>query len=217
VTIAAPSLALRGAPDRDRLGRIVGAILLVQLTVTAAVKIATGAAADLLWVSHVALALSAAGFLLRRPMLLAVALTMIAVPHAAWIVDSVVTGAGGRSPLGLTRHLMGADALAWLASAHHVYLLPLLLVAVRRRGYPRGALATAIALVVALSLLARLALPAPSNVNYAHRLLPGIDHPLSWWMNGLPPLAYLSLLNGAIAAGVLVPTAVLLRRWTRPG
>jgi hypothetical protein len=153
------------------------------------------------------------GLLLRSALLVSTALTSILLLHALWLLDAALGLATGTFPLRATGYLADAPVWIWLATAHHFYLGPLLLLLVlRARSYTMAALPAAMLLFAVLTLVSRWALPAVSNVNHAFTLLPTWRHPLGHSISRLPAAAYLVALN-AVAAGLFfLPAAVLLRR-----
>jgi hypothetical protein len=144
-----------------------------------------------------------------------VSLTCILMPHAIWLLDCVSRLLVGVNSLGITVYLERADAWGWLATAHHFYLAPLLVIVFVRHGtYTAATLPAAVMLCAMLTVASRVMLPASENVNYAFRLLPSVDQPLLNVVNTLDPIPYLAILNGAVIVTMLLPTAAILKRLT---
>jgi len=130
-----------GGPVGGRVGRWIGAVLLVHFAAVCAVKVAKGRPEEILWMSHVGLLLAGLGLVGRSALLVCTALLCILLLHALWVFDCVSWWIGGSFPLGITGYLEEADTWVWLGTAHHFYLAPLLVVLVLvRRSMPRHSL-----------------------------------------------------------------------------
>lgn len=200
---------LRGSP---RLRRVLGTVLLLHFLAVCAVKIGCGLAGEILWMSHIGLLLTAYGLLSNRPLLLATALVDVLVLHGLWLADFLVWRATGAFPLGVTRYLVTATGWTWLATAHHFYLVPLLLALVRRRAVraPETLLA-AIAMYLLLTVLSRALVPPALNVNFAYGVPTATSVPLVAWGNLQPGAVYLPALNAFVALFMFTPVYLLLR------
>ncbi len=195
--------------------RWVGVGLLMHFAVVCAIKIARGVGEEILWFSHVALMLAGIGLVRRSALLPAVSLTLVLVLEGLFLLDWVSGLLFQVYPLNATGHLKDENLWGWIATAHHFYLVPLLLVLVTRSGrYPARSLSFALSLAVSLIVVSRLWLPPSINVNYAYGLLLGVNHPVLLWVNGLSEGPYLLAIS-VIALILLFPSSVLLRRLAR--
>lgn len=192
--------------------RALGAFLLLHFVVVCAVKVFSARAGEIFWMSHIGLLLAAVGLLAGRSLLVAVALVDILVLHGLWLADCLTWCFTGVFPLGITRYLAQANAWTWIATAHHFYLVPLLLAVVRRRAVRTPeALLGAVAVYFALTVLSR-ALTSPElNVNFSFGVPVAQAVPLIAWGNTLPGAIYLPLLNAFVAFVMLTPAFILLR------
>ena len=196
-----------------RVGPWVGAFLLLHVIVVCAVKTSKGISEEVLWISHVSLALAALGLIGRSSFLVALALISVLVPHTIWLVDCVVGFGLGQFPLGISRYLLQADLWDWIATAHHFYLVPVLgYFVIRGRQFPVAAIPTAMVLYVVLTICCRLMLSRSSNVNSSYAVIPLVDHPAVYWVNGLPMPAFLVFLNTWVSLTMVLPAGILLRR-----
>ncbi len=197
-----------GARTSRRYGQILGALLLAHFATLCAIKLNKGLNEEILWVSHLSLALTGVGLWIRSTNLIGASFTLILFLHALWLVDCFCGLVLGRFPLGITDYLVTADAWTWIGTAHHFYLAPLLLAAVARsRVYSIQSIVLAIVLFGIVSVVSRVALPEASNINSAFRLLPRLDNPAIRQFDALPAASYLALLN-LVAFGVFFLPAV---------
>ncbi len=195
---------------------LLGALLLTHFVIVCAIKSAQGIPGDVLWMSHVALAFAGAGLLLGSRLFTGAALTAIAVSHSLWLIDFFAALFTGNNPLQITHYLHGSDKLTWIATAHHLYLLPLLIVIVLRSArYQFASLGLAAALIVATTLLSCAALPEALNVNFAFATLPGVDIAPLRWLHSLPTAGYLAVQLGWQIIVFMAPVALVLRFLTR--
>lgn len=193
-----------------------GSLLMTHFVVVCAVKSSQSIPGDMLWMSHVSLAFAGAGLLLGSALFVHTALTAVAIPHLLWLIDFTAAAVTGEHPLRITHYLHDADAATWIATAHHFYLLPLLIIVVLRSGrYHFDAFGLAALLVILSTVISRSALPPSLNVNFAFRILPGVDVAPLHWVNGLPPGQYLIVQLAGQIGLMLLPTALLLRLLTR--
>lgn len=201
--------------SRPTIRRLLGALLLTQFAVVCVVNLAGNTPAQIWWISHAALVLGAVGMIVDRPVPLLAALTAILVLHAAWLLDVAGWFLTGDFPLGATTHLVDAGFWRWLATAHHFYLAPMLILALHRRAAGLfGALALCIAVFSCLTILSRLWLPAQANINYAF-MVPRSTHPIVVWGNELHAVWYLLTYNAIVAVSIFFPTAVFMHKWLR--
>ena len=195
-----------------RWSRWIGLFLLADFLMVCTVKVEQDIAGDIWWMSHVCLLGAAMGFLRRSILLICTALICVFVPHLLWLVDCVVWLSTGRFLLGVTDYLDGAEPGVWVATAHHFYLVPLLLITVLcRRRCPRASFPAAVALFLSLSLVSRGFMAPANNVNFAFRVDTGLDWVLLGWVNRLPGPAYLLVLNAFVSAGFFLPIYLGLR------
>lgn len=197
-------------------GRWIGAALLVHFGVVCAVKISSGRGEEILWMSHVGLFLAGLGLASCSVPMVTIALTGVLVLHGLWLLDCLCWWMLGVFPLGATNYLVEADAWDWVATAHHFYLAPLLVVMVRRhRRWPDETLLGATAAYLILTVISRAVTTPAANVNYAFGVLTALDHPLVDLANRLPGPLYLLGLNAFVCALVFGPTALVGQRWAR--
>ncbi len=199
-------------PSRRGL-RWLGGALLGHFAFVCIVKFSGGKGAELLWISHVGLLLTGLGLILSSRLLWTTALTLVVVPHTLWIVDCVVGLATGDFPLDLTNYVTQAGPLEWLGTAHHFYLLPLLLALfLRDRVWPVEAWPLSIAVFLGLTVVSRGLTPPTDNVNWAFGVCPEWDTPAVSAINRLGGSVHLLLLNAFVAGMILTPTAWGLSR-----
>ncbi|MCP4249758.1 MAG: hypothetical protein GY778_22170 [bacterium] len=204
-------------PIGGRHGRAIGLFLLADFAVVCGIKIALGISGEILWMSHMALLLAGLGLAFRSTLAVTTALTAALVLHGIWLFDWACWQISGGFPLGVTNYLADATPWVWIATAHHFYLTPLLvLFIIRHRQYPREALLAAIALFLALTSISRGWLSPTDNINFAFGLSVDLDHPFVHWANRVPGPVYMLGLNLFVALVMLGPTALLLARLTRP-
>lgn len=163
---------------------MVGMVFFAHFVLLCLLKMSRGIEGEILWISHAGLLLGAMGFILRSPLLVSTAFTIVAGPHLIWNFDAVVGLVTGRFPLGATRHLLGADWLTIFGTTHHIYLTPLLALWLhQRRESTRECFWLAGGIVLALMALSRFMLPPELNVNFAHAVLPENPSPAFAWFN----------------------------------
>jgi len=195
--------------------RAIGALLLLHFAAVCIVKTAQLIPADVWWMSHIALALAGIGLLLASRLLIGAALTAVALPHVVWLLDFLVAQMTGVPLLGITQYLDDAGWQTWLATAHHFYLVPLLLLIACRHRYRWESLLLAIVLAVIATLISRAALPEARNVNWAFATMPDANVAVLEHLNRLPAASYLAILLIGQVLFIMLPTALLLRRLTR--
>jgi hypothetical protein len=193
-----------------------GVLLLVQFVLVCVGKLGPGKGEQLFWMSHAGLLLAAVGLLTGWQLLVSTALTCVMVPHVAWLADAAILAMRGRSPAGIAAYLQNADAWTWLATVHHFYLVPLLLIVLARDHLrPWASLLAATVIFTGLALISRAVLSPAHNVNYAFRMFAAADHPLVAAVNGLPGWAYMLVLIGGGMVFMLLPGAAVLRGLSR--
>ena len=201
-----------------RWGRGLGLLLLANFAALCAIKLARGRGVEIWWMSHVGLLLAGLGLVGRSTLTVAAALTCILLLHAVWLFDCIGWLLFGAFPLGLTGYLEQADLWAWVTTAHHFYLTPLLVVVTIRHGtYPAAAWPAATAVYLVLTLVSRAALSPAQNVNWAFGLEPLIARPLVDRINALPGGVYLLGLNAVVSVVIFLPTVLIMRRAVRHG
>ncbi len=200
-------------PVAGRWGRWIGAALLVDFVVVCTIKVSTGVPGAILWLSHIGLLVAALGFLRRSVLLITAALIGVFVLHTLWLADCITWLASGTFPLGVTSYLADADVWAWVATAHHFYLAPLLIVTVWHYGQcPRAALSTAVGLFACLTILSRALLDPVGNVNFAFEVATSLDWAIFGWVNRLPVILYLMALNAFVSVAFFLTTYLVLRQ-----
>ena len=197
--------------------RVLGVFLLVHFALVVGIKIKIGQPDDILWMSHVGLLTTACGFLARKPALVTAALIELLVLHSLWLYDCISWMLTGSFPMGLGTYLINANALVWIATAHHFYLIPLLVIAVRSRPlHPKEALLIAIATYLFLTCLCRVFLLPAHNINYAFGVRIAWEHWFWNWANrnSNGPF-YLLGLNAFVTIVMFLPVYGLVRHWAR--
>jgi len=207
-------------PEGEWWWPVVGALLLAQFAVTAIIKFNKGLGDDVLWMSHMSLVIAGAGLIMRRPWLVAAALTGILFTHSLWLFDLTAWLLGFGFPLRISHYMEGASLSTWVSTGHHLYVLPFLLWIVLRRGrYPWGALPAIMLIFVALTAMSYWFTDPARNVNRVHGIEPDFGFPPFIWANELREDApnglrgnavYLLALNALSAAILFIPMAALL-------
>lgn len=200
--------------------RGIGMVLMVHYVLVCSIKLHQDKSGDIWWLCHATLALAAAGFLLRARTLIAMAFIGVLVPHMLWLGDALLGSFSGLGCAGVHAYLVQADALTWLSTCHHLYLIPLLWIALSRMPdradlQPLHALLGMTGLFVVISVVSRVALPQASNINFAHALFPASEQPLLRAINALPAAVYLLVLNCLVIGLLFVPTSLVLSRFTK--
>lgn len=199
-----------------RLDRWMGYALLAHFAAICTIKVLTGCGEEILWMSHVGLLMTGVGLVSRSILLVTTALTCILVLHSLWLADCISWWVTGVFPLGIATYLPEADAWIWVATAHHFYLAPLLLVIVlRNRQWPEETLLAAAAVYLFLTVISRAVLTPGANVNYAFGLLTAIDHPLVDLADRVPGSIYLLGLNSFVCTFMFAPVALAGKRRAR--
>ena len=203
-------------PARRRREALLGSLLVCNYLIICAAKWRLGVPQELLWISHVCLPLTGLALLFDSGLLFTSTLILIFVPHVLWLTDFTAWAISGNSPLGITGYLSRAGWLMCISTAHHLYVLPLMLTLfLRKPAVDPAALPTAAALFTTLALLSRLFLPPRDNVNYAFAVLPAMQHPLIQRINDLPAAVYFPGMLLFTIFILLAPTAWVLRRLVR--
>jgi hypothetical protein len=199
---------------------ILGAALILHFTVTCIIKFSKGVGDDILWMSHMALALAGVGLLVRSPTVVAAVLTGILFTHTLWLIDLCAWVLGFGFPLHLTYYMEAAPLSTWISTGHHLYLLPLLLWIVIRSGRYPGSALVFVLLIFAVLTLASFWLTDPArNVNRVHGIVPDFGFPPFLWANDLRSnepggprgnTAFLLALNALATIILFIPMAALL-------
>ncbi|MBC8355108.1 MAG: hypothetical protein H8E66_24295 [Planctomycetes bacterium] len=202
--------------------QLVGALLAAQFVFACAVKVLHGVSWQLLWFCHVSLAFAAVGCFTRSKLLKSTALTNVLVLHSLWIIDFVVGYTTGTFPFTFSAYIRDVDIWSWLASLHHLYLLPLLLWSFwRERDYPREAWLVSATLFVLVMLASRSLLSPAQNVNYAYFIPESLQICGISTLNRLPGDLYLLGLHAIANLVAFLPAALALhvvaRRLQRRG
>lgn len=208
---------MRKPSSNARMRQVLGAVLLLHFVTVCLLKLASFSGEEIGWLSHISLLIAGLGLFTGNPLLPVAALICVFAVHSLWIVDCAVGLVTGAFPIGVASYVDGADGWTWLGTAHHFYLVPLLLALhVRRPGYPKYALLLSGLVYGALTVISRLWLPPEANVNYAFAVEVLRTAPHVVWANGLPPVLFLPVVNALVCGGLFFPTAVWLRRWLGP-
>jgi hypothetical protein len=186
--------------------------MILHFVTICAIKFAQGLPGEILWVSHIALLIGGIGLLLSCPLLVAAALLNVLILHGLWLVDCGTWLATGSFPLGITTHLRDADMASWIATAHHFYLVPLLLCVARRRWVrSREALLTAVAVFLFLTALSRAFTDPALNVNFVFGARVGFPVPFFQWGNLQHASLYMVGLNAFVLVFMLMPAYLAAR------
>ncbi len=213
-----PDIAAAPLESRGPIPRWPAVLLLAHLALLIILKSSRGIEGELLWISHVSLAITAAGFLLRSTQLLAIAFVAIAALHTTWMFDFIVGMTTGSFPVGMAMYLPRADAWTWLATSHHAYLTPLLALALWGRSVPvMRTFVAAVLLFTYLAIVSRLVIDPVYNVNRAHHVFLQWDHHFARNANALPAIRFLPGLIAVVATLFFAPSAIALRLVTRKG
>ncbi|HPD28636.1 MAG TPA: hypothetical protein PLL20_01480 [Phycisphaerae bacterium] len=199
-------------PIGTRFGRWIGAALLLHFAyVVGLINLVRQSPGEVLWLCHISLLLAGLGLVTQSVRLVAIACTAVALPHTFWLIDSLSGLLLGWFPLGATAYILTTDTWTRIATAHHFYLAPLLLVIVWRHGsFSRLALPAASLLFLLLSVTCRVAVSPALNVNYAFFAVPAADHPFVTWVNSLDAIPYLLLINAIVTGVMFAPVALLM-------
>lgn len=193
-----------------------GIFLAVHALFVIVVKVCHGTPWQLLWFCHVSLALAAIGLLTRSKLILATALTNVFVLHSLWIIDFTIGCATGSFPIAFSEYARDLDGWDWIASLHHLYLLPLLLwLFWRERDYPREAWLISATLFVLLLLPCRGLLSPAQNVNYAYFIPETLELYGASTLNQLPGDLYLFGLHVVVNVLAFFPAASALNAFAR--
>jgi len=196
--------------------RLFGAILLAHFLFVCAVKVLHGTTWHLLWFCHISLAIAALGFLTQSKLLKATALTNVFVLHSLWIFDFTYGYATGNFPLAFTADARDVDLWNWLASLHHLYVLPLLLWSFwREREYPREAWLISATVFVVVMLASRSLLWPAQNVNYSYFIPESLHLYGMSTLNQLPDELYLLGVHGIVNLIAFFPATIVLTALSR--
>jgi hypothetical protein len=160
---------------------------------------------NFLWLSDIALVLTAATVLTADPLPASMAAVGVLPLELAWLVDFVT---GGRV-IGLANYMFDPSYPLYTASLFHIVLPPTWLFLLSRLGYDRRALVLQSALTVAVLAATYLGTDPDKNINWVFGL--GARPQQS-----LQPLLYLALEIIAILVAVIMPLHFLLRFVFRP-
>lgn len=186
-------------------------VLMVHYVLVCAIKLHQGRSDEIWWLCHVTLALAAAGFMLNARTLVGMAFVGVLVPHTLWLGDAALGSFPGLGCAGVRDYLDNADALTWLSTCHHFYLIPLLWAALSRQPTkPRASLLGMAGLFVLISIVSRFLLPESANINFAHGLFPASTKRLLITINALPAAAYLLVLDSLVIGLLFVPASLVL-------
>lgn len=197
--------------------RVVGALLLLHFFVVVAIKVAIGKPSDILWMSHIGLVTAAVGLLIAKPVLVTAAFIELLALHSIWLFDCISWMTQGHFPMGIATYLTDADGWIWTATAHHFFLLPLLMLIVRTQPQrPLEALLFAMATYLVLTVLSRALLSPAENINYAFGVRIAWDHAFWNWANrnSNGPF-YLLGLNAFVGLFMFLPAFGIVCVWRR--
>ena len=215
------AVAINSTHSNSTFERCIGIGFLLHFACIAIIKTSLGSNEDIWWLSHVALALAGVGYLLQSRRLIHASLIAIFLPHLMWLFDFAVGYATNSFPLRITTYLADATYFQWMATLHHFYLLPILLLTwsidrkrgrLNRVGVSLESLILAIVLFALLTIVSRFGLLPGSNVNSAFALLPSVSTPWVRATDQLGTTSYLLLLNVIATMLFFLPAYILLSR-----
>ncbi|MBI2176487.1 hypothetical protein HYU40_04055 [Candidatus Woesearchaeota archaeon] len=197
---------------RGKYSEIIGALLLLHWVALLIDRLTGKFLYNLLWMSHIGLLLAAVGFLRRNNLLLSAALISVFLGHGLWIYDFAMLMVTGASPLDYS--IRPAGLLQVPLTSHHLYLAPLLLLALwrQRKISPKGWMVASA--VFAFASTASFLFVSPEfNVNCIHSPCEELPRIFPFLQSlELNPLAYFLLANATMAAiGFFLPNLLLLR------
>ncbi|MBP89097.1 MAG: hypothetical protein CMJ64_20670 [Planctomycetaceae bacterium] len=190
---------------------VLGLVLLVQIALIVVVKLSLGRVEQLCWFCHISLGIAALGLLTRSGMLTSIALTNIVILHMLSILDLLCWKANGEFPFGLSSYVVSLRQWTRLATTHHLFLLPLLLIVFIRDGrYPRETWLISTTSFVWALLITRAVTSPSNNVNYAFF----VPDSLTWSglaaLNASPGEFYPLGLSVVVSVTVFLPASVCL-------
>jgi len=188
--------------------RNTGALLAAYYAGVVAFKTSQAETDSLLWLCHACLALGALALLLRMERLVRATAVCLIVPTLIWWLDAASLLIGGRLLVGAINP--PTSAAEWLATSHHFFLAPLLLVVLPRIAPDRGETRLASVIVSLLIAGAFFAAPRHLNINWAHSVLPGVDLPAVHAWNAMAPIFRIPLTIVGALALIVVPGSVVL-------
>lgn len=167
---------------------------------------------NLFWMSHLALLLAAIGFISRNNLLLTASLISIFVIHGVWIYDLVVTLTTNLTPFDFTPYILKLPFYRKILSSHHIYLIPLLLVALwRQKKLSKYGWLLASGIFAFATFFSYFFLPRSFNINCAHyacdialKILPFN------FLTKLSPMPYLIVLNIITAIMIFLLTNIII-------
>jgi hypothetical protein len=122
-----------------RLDRRVGLFLVSYFVMLAVYRYSvrgTAGAYDLLWLCNMALLVAGVACLFNLPELVACTCGAVAFSHVSWNLDVILWSLDKGMPFGTASYLLWPGTSAWeiVTTLHHVWMIPLLAVALRRVG-----------------------------------------------------------------------------------
>ncbi len=201
--------------DAARWQCAIGWAVLAHWLAVVTIKCMQGRAGEIVWLSHLALALTGLSLVIRWAGLARAVMIAIAVPHLIWLADALGLLVGGRSPMLITSYLSAATAADWVATAHHFYLLPLLWCRVGRGGRLAWREALGAWLLIASAVAAgRWAAGPGDNINYGYRVGNANVSRLEA-LHTMPAPAYTAGLLTLAALVVVLPGSAIVYAVTR--
>lgn len=190
--------------------------LFAHLILLLILKFERGIEPEMLWISHVTLALSAVGFMLRSAGLLAISFVAVAALHALWLLDAFIGLTFGVFPAQMATYLPTADTWTWIATSHHVYLAQLVGVyLIGRKINVLGTFCASFVLFLYLAIISRLFLDPVFNVNRAHTVFLEWDSLFARNANALPAIRFVPGLAATVAVLFFLPSAIALKLMTK--
>lgn len=168
--------------------RALGLVAALFYAVHAGWHVAHGRPEDTVWACHLAALAVGGGLMARAPALCGIGVLWLSLGVPLWIID--LAGGGEFIVTSPLTHLGGLAIGLW---------------GIRRLGMPRGLWWKAVAALLTLVGLSRLATPAASNVNLSYHVPPG-------WESIFPHHGLYILLLTAVSAGVFRLVEGILRR-----
>jgi len=177
---------------------IIGIILIIHWILLVIARTRSDFLANLFWVSHLALLLAGIGFILKSNLLLTGSLISVVIVHGFWIYDFLVLLITGNSPLDYASYFPMLTIYGKFLTIHHIYLIPLLLVALWRQKKVSICGWLVASVLFAFSTIASfLFLSKEYNINCAHYICDIILKvlPFLGFLTNLNPIVYLLMLN----------------------
>ncbi len=190
------------------LKKTIGYILLLHYILVVCIKWYFAQIHDLVWLSHASLLLSTFAFIFNSRLAYSTAITLILIPHAVWITESVIFLITDKTYFGLQLSWQEPRLLSFLGTMHHFYLLPLLLITARSFSFHPQAWLHAGFTFWLLTIISSLTSPTHNNVNFVFQLLPGTPLQEVLTLHAFDNPWYLIQLNTLALFFIFLPSAI---------